>query len=62
MFLGDFIEVKSMVTTAYWNVDMKNNAFALLRDEQGRIAQIRFVHPMETPLQLGNIHEQGYLS
>jgi len=37
-FCGDFVEVKSMVTTAYWNIDVEDNAFALLRDHEGRVA------------------------
>lgn len=39
-FLGDFVEVKSMVSTAYWNIDVEDNAFALLRDAEGRIAML----------------------
>ncbi|MCC6145835.1 MAG: Gfo/Idh/MocA family oxidoreductase [Candidatus Hydrogenedentes bacterium] len=39
-FCGDFVEVKSMVTTAYWNVDVEDNAFALLRSAEGRIAML----------------------
>jgi predicted dehydrogenase len=39
-FCGDFTEVKSMCTTAFWPVDLEDNAFALLRDEQGRIAML----------------------
>jgi predicted dehydrogenase len=37
---GDFSEVKSMVTTAFWDIPMEDNAFALLRDDQGRIAML----------------------
>lgn len=40
LFGGEFHEVKSMVTTAYWNVDMEDNAFALLRGQKGRIAML----------------------
>jgi predicted dehydrogenase len=40
MFLGDIIEVKSMVTAAHWEASLEDNAFALLRDGQGRIAQV----------------------
>lgn len=40
MFCGDFVEVKSMVATAYWNIDVEDNAFALLRDAQGRVAML----------------------
>lgn len=39
-FLGEFVEVKSMVTTAYWNIPVEDNAFALLRDSEGRIAML----------------------
>lgn len=39
-FCGDFEEVKSMVTTAYWKAPVEDNAFALLRDRQGRIAML----------------------
>ncbi|NLV45824.1 MAG: Gfo/Idh/MocA family oxidoreductase, partial [Candidatus Hydrogenedentes bacterium] len=27
-FMGDFVEVKSMVSTAFWNIDVEDNAFA----------------------------------
>ena len=40
LFCGDFVEVKSMVTTAYWGIDVEDNAFALLRDGEGRIAML----------------------
>ena len=39
-FCGDFVEVKSMVTTAHWKIPVEDNAFALLRDMQGRIAML----------------------
>jgi predicted dehydrogenase len=39
-FFGDFPEVKSMVVTAHWPIEVEDNAFALLRDAQGRIASI----------------------
>jgi len=39
-FAGDFPEVQSMVTTAYWNFDLEDNAFALLRGDEGRIAML----------------------
>ncbi len=40
LFCGDFVEVKSMVSTTYWNIDVEDNAFALLRDERGRTAML----------------------
>lgn len=39
-FCGDFVEVKSMVTTAHWDINVEDNAFALLRDTHGRIAML----------------------
>ena len=39
-FCGDFVEVKSMVSTAYWDIDVEDNAFALLRDRSGRVAML----------------------
>ncbi len=39
-FCGDFAEVKSMVGTSYWDADVEDNAFALLRDDAGRIAML----------------------
>lgn len=39
-FCGDFTEVKSMVTDAYWKTGVEDNAFALLRSEAGRIAML----------------------
>lgn len=40
LFCGDFVEVKSMVNTAYWNIDVEDNAFAILRDSEGRTAML----------------------
>ncbi len=39
-FCGEFPEIKSMCTTAYWDTPLEDNAFALLRDERGRIAML----------------------
>jgi predicted dehydrogenase len=39
-FCGDFVEIKSMCTSAYWDVPMEDNAFALLRDGIGRVAML----------------------
>ena len=39
-FCGEFVEIKSMVDTAYWDIELEDNAFALLRDAQGRIAML----------------------
>jgi predicted dehydrogenase len=39
-FCGDFAEVKSMVTDAHWKTGVEDNAFALLRSTEGRIAML----------------------
>jgi len=39
-FCGEFTEVKSMCTRAYWDFPAEDNAFALLRDDHGRIAML----------------------
>ena len=39
-FCGEFEEIKSMCTTSYWDIPMEDNAFALLRDAQGRVAML----------------------
>ncbi len=39
-FGGEFTEVKSMCTTAYWNPPLEDNVFALLRAESGLIAML----------------------
>lgn len=40
LFCGDFVEVKSMVSTHFWNVDVEDNVFAILRDAEGRTAML----------------------
>jgi predicted dehydrogenase len=39
-FCGDFPEVKSFVSNKYWGYDVEDNAYALLRDENGRVAML----------------------
>lgn len=39
-FCGDFQEVQGMLATAYWNIPLEDNAFVLLRNAQGQIAQL----------------------
>jgi predicted dehydrogenase len=39
-FAGEFREIKSMCTTAYWNIPVEDNAFALLRNDDGCIAML----------------------
>lgn len=39
-FAGEFSEIKSMCTTAFWDFPLEDNAFALLRSDTGVIAQL----------------------
>ena len=39
-FFGDFIEFKSFISNKYWNHDVEDNAFALMRNRAGIIASI----------------------
>jgi len=39
-FCDDFDEVKSFVSNDYWHHDVEDNAFAILRDNKGRIATV----------------------
>jgi len=39
-FCGEFTEIKSMCTTAYWDIPVEDNAFALLRNDEGIIAML----------------------
>jgi predicted dehydrogenase len=69
LFCGDFIEVKSYVSNNYWKCDVEDNAYALMKDRQGRIAMIhssatqwqhRFL--LEIALTEGYIELQGFLT
>lgn len=40
LFAGEFHEVKSFVGRAFWDVGLEDNAFALLRGEEGRVAML----------------------
>lgn len=40
LFCGEFTEVKSYISNSYWNHDVEDNAYALMRDSLGRIAML----------------------
>ena len=40
LFCGEFKEVKSYISNSYWNHDVEDNAYALMRDGKGRIAML----------------------
>lgn len=39
-FCGEFTEVKSFVQNSYWNEDVEDNAYAIMRDRSGRVAML----------------------
>ncbi|MEM7352106.1 MAG: Gfo/Idh/MocA family oxidoreductase [Acidobacteriota bacterium] len=68
-FCGDFNEVQSLVTTAFWNIPVEDNAFAILRTSEGQVALVhssatqwkhRFL--LEICLEGGYINLDGILS
>lgn len=69
LFCGDFTEVKSFVTNSYWNSDMEDNAFALLRNEKGQVAMVhssstqwKHTFSLEIALEEGYVNISGILS
>ena len=69
LFCGRFVEVKSYVSNNYWNKSVEDNAYALMKDEAGRIAilhssatqwQHRF--SLEISLTQGYLELRGILS
>ncbi len=40
LFCGEFYDVKSHVSNAYWNHDIEDNAYVVMRDTSGRIAML----------------------
>ena len=68
-FCGEFIEVKSFISNHYWNHDVEDNAYALMKDTSGRIAMLNssateWQHKfrLEIALTEGYINLSGILS
>lgn len=40
LFGGEFVEVKSFVSNNYWNFDVEDNAFAIMRNNDGKFAML----------------------
>tara|TARA_Y100000816_G_C26093818_1_gene578440 strand:- start:695 stop:1789 length:1095 start_codon:yes stop_codon:yes gene_type:complete len=61
-FCGDFEEVKSFVSNNYWGHDVEDNAYAIMRDNKGRVA---IIHSSGTQWQhsfrLEITFEEGFL-
>lgn len=69
LFCGDFVEVKSWISNSYWNHDVEDNAYVLMRDSHGRVASLhssatqwqhRFL--LEITLEDGYLELRGILS
>ncbi len=68
-FCGDFEEVQGMLSTAYWDVPVEDNAFMLLRALKGQIAQLhssatlwKHTFQLEIGLEEGYLVTRGLLS
>lgn len=40
LFCSNFVEIKSFVDNSYWKHDVEDNAFAIMKDDKGRIAML----------------------
>jgi len=69
LFCGEFVEIKSYVSNNYWNCDVEDNAYVLMKDQKGRIAilhssatqwQHRFL--LEIALTEGYLELRGFLT
>ena len=68
-FCGDFQEVYGLLSTKYWNIPVEDNAFVLLRNAQGQIAQLhssatlwKHTFCLDIGLEGGYLIAQGLLS
>lgn len=68
-FCGDFHEIQGMLTTNYWNIPVEDNAFVLLRNTRGQMAQLhssatlwKHTFRLELGLEGGYLIAQGLLS
>jgi predicted dehydrogenase len=69
LFCGEFVEVKSFVSNSYWNHDVEDNVYAIMRDKFGRVATLhssatQWQHRFQLELTLteGSIQLCGILS
>jgi len=68
-FCGDFQEVKSFVTNSYWNLDVENDVFAILRNKKNQMAMLhssstqwKHTFSLEISLEKGYVNLYGILS
>jgi len=69
LFCGEFIEIKSFVSNDFWNHDVEDNAYAIMKDKKGRVAMLnssatQWQHKfnLEISLSKGHIELHGILS
>lgn len=69
LFCGDFQEVVGMTSRGHWDIPGEDNAFVLLRNDQGQIAQLhssatswKHMFRLEIGLELGYLTINGLLS
>ena len=69
LFSGDFVNVQSCVSNSYWHHNVEDNAYALMRDTNGRVAvmhssatQWQHKFSLEIALTKGYLELQGILS
>lgn len=68
-FIGDFTVIKSMVRTMHWDIQLEDNAFALLSNPHGQVAMLhssatqwKHTFRLELCLEDGYINIDGILS
>jgi predicted dehydrogenase len=68
-FAGEFSEIKSFVSNDYWNHDVEDNVYAIMRDKKGRVAllhssatQWQHSFRLEITFEKGFIELSGILS
>jgi predicted dehydrogenase len=69
LFCGEFVEIKSFISNDFWNHDVEDNAYALMKVEKGRVAMLnssatQWQHKfnLEISLSKGHIELHGILS
>ena len=69
LFAGNFDEIKSFVSNSFWNHDVEDNAYAIMKNDNGVIAMIhssatqwRHRFNLEINLEKGSINLGGFLS
>ena len=69
LFTGNFTEVKSFVSNNFWKHDVEDNAYALMKDEKGRVAilhssatQWQHCFSLDVTLTKGYLRLQGILT